>query len=38
MADDEQFQKFIATVDALVLRKPVMVTALLAEVARIMIR
>jgi len=37
VADDEHFQKFIATVDAPVLRKPVMVTALLVEVARIMV-
>ena len=37
MAGNEHFQKFIATVDAPVLRKPVLVTALLAEVARVMI-
>lgn len=37
MADDERFRKFIATVEAPVLRKPVQVTALLAEVARVMV-
>ncbi|TAK92805.1 MAG: response regulator [Verrucomicrobia bacterium] len=38
MAEDEHFQKFVTTVDAPVLRKPVPVTALLAEVARAMVR
>lgn len=37
LADDAHFQKFVATVDAPVLRKPVPVTALLAEVARVMV-
>ena len=37
LADDEHFKKFVATVDAPVLRKPIQVTALLAEVARVMV-
>jgi CheY-like chemotaxis protein len=36
LAEDERFQEFIAHVRAPVLRKPVQVTALLAEVARVM--
>jgi CheY-like chemotaxis protein len=35
IADDERFKKFINTVDAPVLRKPVPVETLLAEVGRI---
>ena len=36
MADDERFEEFVAHVSAPVLRKPVQVTELLAEVARVM--
>jgi len=36
VADDARFQEFIAHVQTPVLRKPVPVTALLAEVARVM--
>ena len=35
LADDTRFQKFISTVDAPVLRKPVLVETLLSEVGRI---
>jgi two-component system NtrC family sensor kinase len=37
-ADEERFQKFISTVDAPVLRKPVPVEALLTEVERVTAR
>jgi CheY-like chemotaxis protein len=35
VADDARFQKFVSTVDAPVLRKPVAVETLLAEVGRV---
>lgn len=35
VADDERFQKFVRTVDATVLRKPVAVETLLAEIERV---
>lgn len=35
VADDARFQKFVRTVDAAVLRKPVAVETLLAEIARV---
>lgn len=36
LADDERFQSFVRTVDATVLRKPVAVETLLAEVERVL--
>ena len=36
MAEDERFREFVAHVQSPVLRKPIQVTALLAEVARVM--
>ena len=38
MAEDERFREFVAHVQSPVLRKPVQVTALLAEVARVMVQ
>ena len=38
MAEDEHFREFVAHVQAPVLRKPIQVTALLAEVARVMVQ
>jgi len=37
MAEDERFKEFVAHVPSPVLRKPIQVTALLAEVARVMV-
>jgi two-component system sensor kinase len=36
MAEDERFREFVAHVQSPVLRKPIQVTALLAEVAKVM--
>jgi two-component system sensor kinase len=38
MADDEHFRTFVNSVEAPVLRKPVQITVLLAEVARVMVQ
>jgi CheY-like chemotaxis protein len=37
MAEENRFQEFVAHVQSPVLRKPIQVTALLAEVARVMV-
>ena len=38
MAEDDRFKEFVAHVQSPVLRKPIQVTALLAEVARVMVQ